>query len=113
VDGPGFHVDIDVLESASKNMSAVVHDQDSFELRGLCGEPGLYGHNGVHNALAELCGRWSVGLDALTDRANDLGGLLGKAAAAYRAVEHENTSTLKSDPGSDAVTPDEPTIGAY
>jgi hypothetical protein len=112
VDGPGFHVDVDVLENASKNMSAVVHDQDSFELRGLCGEPGLYGHNGVHDALAALCGRWSVGLDALSDRASDLGDLLGKAASAYRAVEHSNTAALKSDPGWDAVSPDEPTIGA-
>jgi hypothetical protein len=31
VDGPGFHVDVDVLESASKSMGDVVHDQDSFE----------------------------------------------------------------------------------
>ncbi|WP_370968543.1 hypothetical protein [Amycolatopsis sp. cg9] len=111
MDGPGFHVDVDVLESASKNMSAVVHDQSSFELRGLCGESRLYGHNGVHEALAELCARWSVGLDALSDRAGDLGDLLGQAAAAYRAVEHDNTASLKSDPGWGAVTPDEPTIG--
>ncbi|NBH10965.1 hypothetical protein [Amycolatopsis sp. SID8362] len=112
MDGPGFHVDIEALASASKSMGDIVHDQDSFELRGLCGEPGLYGHNGVHDALAELCGRWSVGLDALSDRASDLGDLLGKAAAAYRAVEHSNADALKSDPGWDAVTPDEPTVGA-
>jgi hypothetical protein len=65
VDGPSFHVDVDVLASASKSMGDIVHDQDSFELRELCGEPSLYGHDGVHDALAELCGRWSVGLDAL------------------------------------------------
>lgn len=111
MDGPGFHVDVDVLESASKSMSDVVHDQGSFELRGLCGEPNLYGHAGVHDALAQLCGQWSVGLDALPDRASDLGDLLGKAAAAYRAVEHSNTDALKTDPGLDAVTPDEPTLG--
>ena len=109
MDGPGFHVDVDVLASASKSMDDVVR----FELRELCGEPGLYGHNGVHDALAELCGRWSVGLDALADRASDLGDLLGKAAEAYRAAEESNTSALKSDPGWDAVTPDEPTIGAF
>ncbi len=111
MEGPGFHVDVDVLERASKNMSAVVRDQDSFELRGLCGEPRLYGHAGVHDALAELCGRWSVGIDALSDRASDLGDLLGKAAEAYRAVEHSTVEALKTDPGWDAVTPDPPSVG--
>ncbi len=111
MDGPGFHVEIDVLESASKSMGEIVHDQDSFELRGLCGDPPLYGHDGVHGALAELCGRWSVGLDALSDRAGDLGDLLGEAAKAYRAVEHGHTDVLKTDPGWDAVTPDIPVGG--
>ncbi|WP_329072549.1 hypothetical protein [Amycolatopsis sp. NBC_01480] len=112
MDGPGFHVEVDVLESASTSMGEIVHDQSSFQLRGLCGEPPLYGHDGVHGALAEFCGRWSVGLDALADRAGDLGDLLGKAAKAYRGVEHSNTAALKDDPGRDAVTPDEPGRGA-
>lgn len=112
MDGPGFHVEVDVLESASTSMGEIVHDQSSFQLRGLCGEPPLYGHDGVHGALAEFCGRWSVGLDALADRAGDLGDLLGKAAKAYRAAEHSNIAALKDDPGRDAVTPDEPGPGA-
>jgi hypothetical protein len=112
VDGPGFHVEVDVLESASTSMGEIVHDENSFQLRGLCGEPPLYGHDGVHGALAEFCGRWSVGLDALADRAGDLGDLLGKAAKAYRAAEHSNIAALKDDPGRDAVTPDEPGPGA-
>jgi hypothetical protein len=64
MDGPGFHVDIEVLETASKNMQDLWHSQDEFELRGLCGEPELYGHGGVHDALADFCGQWSVGMDA-------------------------------------------------
>lgn len=106
MDGPGFHVEIEVLEGASKNMSQIVHDQEGFELRGLCGEPPLYGHGGVHAALSEFCGSWSVGFDALSDRASDLGALLGKAAQAYRGVEHDNVSALKTDPGVAAITPD-------
>jgi hypothetical protein len=112
VDGPGFHVDIDVMDSAAKSMGEIVHDQDSFELRGLCGESSLYGHDGVHDALADLCGRWSVGLDALSDRARELGHLLSTAANAYRDVEHSNTAVLTADPGLDAVTPDIPSLGA-
>ena len=111
MDGPGFHVDIEVLETASKNMQDVWRSQDEFELRGLCGEPELYGHGGVHDALADFCGQWSVGLDALCDRANDLSDSLGKAAQAYRAVEHSNMTALKVDPGTDAVTPDPPAAG--
>ncbi|SEP21300.1 hypothetical protein [Amycolatopsis saalfeldensis] len=111
MDGPGFHVDVGVLEAASKNMKDLWHGQDDFELRGLCGEPELYGHGGVHDALADFCGQWSVGLDALCDRANGLADTLGKAAQAYRAVEHGNTAALKVDPGTDAVTPDPPMAG--
>ncbi|GAA4536458.1 hypothetical protein [Amycolatopsis samaneae] len=108
MDGPGFHVEIEVLESASKSMGQVAADQDGFALRGLCGEPPMYGHNGVHDALAEFCGRWSVGLDALSDRARSMGDLLGKAAKAYREVEHNAAGSLTKDPGLDAVTPGVP-----
>lgn len=113
MDGPGFHVDIEVLESASKSMGEIVHDQDSFAIRGLCGEAAMYGHGGVHDALAEFCGRWSVGLDALCDRARDMSGSLGSAARAYRAAEQNHKGALTADPGVDAVTPSEPTLGAY
>lgn len=111
MDGPGFHVEIEVLESASKSMGEIVHDQDGFELRGLCGEPSLYGHGGIHDALAEFCGRWSVGLDALCDRARDMSGALGDAAKAYREAERTNNTALSQDPGVDAVTPPLPIVG--
>ncbi|MEU3623492.1 hypothetical protein BS329_27640 [Amycolatopsis coloradensis] len=111
MDGPGFHVEIEVLEGASKSMGEIVHDQDSFELRGLCGDNQMYGHSGVHDALAEFCGRWSVGLDALSDRARNLGDLLGKAAKAYREVENTNLDALKVDPGLDPITPDPASVG--
>ncbi|MFD9889727.1 hypothetical protein ACFWY9_10320 [Amycolatopsis sp. NPDC059027] len=54
MDGPGFHVEIEVLESASKSMGQVAADQDGFALRGLCGEPPMYGHNAVDAAAALL-----------------------------------------------------------
>ena len=65
VDGPGFHVDVDVLDAAGKGITQSVHDQETFALRGLCGDAELYGHAGVHNALADYCARWSAGLDTL------------------------------------------------
>ncbi|WP_020634920.1 hypothetical protein [Amycolatopsis alba] len=65
----------------------------------------------MHGALAEFCGRWSVGLDALADRARDLGGLLGTAAKAYREVEHTNLAALKADPGLSLVSPP-PRVGS-
>ncbi|MGH9061408.1 MAG: hypothetical protein ACRDZY_18130 [Acidimicrobiales bacterium] len=108
MDGPGFHVEVEALEGASTSMAQVAADQDNFALRGLCGEPPLYGHDGVHDALAEFCGRWSVGRDALADRARSMGDLLGTAAKAYRQAEHNATGSLTTDPGLPAVTPDVP-----
>ncbi|GHG33364.1 MULTISPECIES: hypothetical protein [Amycolatopsis] len=105
LDGPGFHVEIELLEAASKNMAQIVRDQDGFELRGLCGEAEIYGHQGVHSGLAEFCGRWSVGLDALADRAERMGDTLGEAAKVYRGVDEANAESLKEDPAVDAVDP--------
>ncbi|GAA4546390.1 hypothetical protein [Amycolatopsis samaneae] len=112
LDGPGFHVEIELLETASRNMAQIVHDQDGFELRGLCGESEIYGHEGVHSGLAEFCGRWSVGLDALADRAERMGDKLGEAAKAYRGVDQANAGSLKGDPAIDAVDPPTFTGGA-
>jgi hypothetical protein len=38
LDGPEFHVEIDALDSAARGITQSVHDQDTFELSGLCGD---------------------------------------------------------------------------
>lgn len=50
LDGPGFHIDADKVDEAARGIQDSVHDQDNFELRGLCGDLELYGHAGVHDA---------------------------------------------------------------
>jgi hypothetical protein len=105
LDGPGFHVEIDVLEAAAKSMSEIVADQDNAELRGLCGGAELYGNEGVHTELAEFCKAWSVGLDALGDRARSMGDKLKDAAATYREVDQAAAHGLSKDPGVRAVDP--------
>jgi hypothetical protein len=52
LDRPGFHVEIDALDSAARGITQSVHDQDTFELSGLCGDVTLYGHAGVRCRLA-------------------------------------------------------------
>ncbi|NIJ09830.1 hypothetical protein FHU38_000174 [Saccharomonospora amisosensis] len=43
MDGPGYHVDVDALEQAGTAIQKAVEEQDNFELRGLTGEPEMYG----------------------------------------------------------------------
>jgi hypothetical protein len=103
LDGPGFHVDVEKLDEAARGVQDSVHDQDAFELRGLCGDPELYGHRGVHDALMDLCVRWSDGLDVLTEDAGTIGDALSKVSQAYRAVDENAARSLPNDPGLGAV----------
>jgi hypothetical protein len=99
LDGPGFHVEIDALDGAARGITQSVHDQDTFELRGLCGDVTLYGHAGVHDALMEFCVRWSDGLDVLTDDADGISDSLTRVANTYRSVDEAAARAMTADPG--------------
>ena len=108
MDGAGFHVELDVLEEASRRMHEVVTDQDGRELREVCGGAQQYGHQGVHAELAEFCNAWSVGVDALCDRARTMGADLREVAQTYRDIDQEAARTLTQDPGVAATEPSIP-----
>lgn len=103
VDGPGFHVDVEKVAEAGNGISRAVTDQDNFELRGLCGDSDLYGHDALHGALMDFCVRWSEGLDVLTDDAGAIGQALTNAANAYRCIDDATARTLGTDPGQGPV----------
>lgn len=105
MDGAGFHVELDVLEEAARRMHEVVTDQDGRELRDMCGGADQYGHGRVHAELAEFCNAWSVGVDALCDRARTMGAELREVAQAYREIDQEAARTLNQDPGITATEP--------
>ncbi|MGW4489018.1 hypothetical protein ACWEOE_34935 [Amycolatopsis sp. NPDC004368] len=91
------------LDEAATGIRQSVDDQENFELRGLCGDSGLYGHSGVHDALMDFCVRWSDGLDTLTDDAGAIADTLSRATQAYRAIDDAATRSLTTDPGQGAV----------
>ncbi|MEV5721471.1 hypothetical protein AB0L41_47095 [Amycolatopsis mediterranei] len=91
------------MEEAANGIKRSVTDQSSFELRDLCGDTRLYGHDGLHNSLMNFCIRWSDGLDILTDDADAIGDVLTKAAAAYRATDSAAAGSLTTDPGQGPV----------
>lgn len=105
MDGPGFHVDVDVLDTAAKSMHDIVADQDNSELRRLCGGPEMYGHDAVHAEFSGFCQAWSVGLDALCDRARWMGDELGNCARTYREVDQAAAQKLTDDPALQVVDP--------
>lgn len=105
MDGNGFHVEIELLETASRNMDELVAGQDNSELSELPGDSQSYGHSDLFAALTEFCDRWSVGLDALCDRATEMGYSLGEAAKAYREADQAGADALSVDPGIDVVQP--------
>lgn len=108
VDGPGFHVEPDVLDDAARGMASVVAEQDAAGLDGLAGAPERYGHQAVHSATAAFCAAWAVGVDALCDRARRNGASLAEVAQAYREADAHAARTLAGDPGAAVVEPETP-----
>lgn len=103
LDGQGWHIDVDKLDEAANGIHDSVQDQDTFALRGLCGDSDLYGHGGVHDALMDSCVRWSDGLDTLTSDAGTIGDALSRVSQAYRAVDEAAARSLPGDPGTEVV----------
>ena len=65
MDGPGFHVEIGVLDAAAAGIRQSVADQKGTALEDVDGGSATYGHEGVHNAMETFCDRWNEGLDIL------------------------------------------------
>ncbi len=89
-------------------MAETVADQDAAGLDTLVGPPERYGHDGVHAAVAEFCGAWTIGVDALCDRARRNGTSLREAALAYRDADAHVGRALTGDPATAVVEPDVP-----
>ncbi|MEU4693898.1 hypothetical protein [Actinoplanes sp. NPDC023714] len=99
MDGPGFHVDIESLEQAGDGIARSVDDQEKHRLKEVCAGPEAYGDVSIHRAMQHFCDRWNDGLDLLVEDAKKVSDVLGRAAAAYRAVDNANAASLRGDPG--------------
>ena len=103
MDGPGFHVEIGTLESASAGIQDSVADQNGSALSQLDQAASVYGHDRLHKSMENFCDRWSDGIDLLTQDAKVIGDLLGKVAQAYRAADQAAAGRLTVDPGKQVV----------
>jgi hypothetical protein len=103
MDGPGFHVEIEVLESASTGMTRSVAGQHELQLDRLDGPETVYGHDQLHRAMENFCDRWNTGLDLLHEDAQEIGDLLAEAAKAYRDADRAAAGRLTRDPGEPVV----------
>ena len=98
MDGPGFHVEIDVLETASAGIAGSVADQRRSPLEDLDRGEKTYGHEALQGAMKTFCDRWNEGLDILLDDAGAIGDILTRAAREYRKVDQAAAARLTGDP---------------
>ena len=103
MDGPGFHVEVGALESASTGIEERVADQKGSALSHLDRAESVYGHDRLHKSMENFCDRWSDGVDILTKDAKAIGDVLGKVAQAYRAADQATAGWLTIDPGKQVV----------
>jgi hypothetical protein len=103
LNGPGFHVAVDVVEQAANGIKQSVQDQGNFELRGLCGEADMYGHTALRDALMDFCVRTSDVIDELVDEGEEIGDALSAVASTYREVDASAVGALTEDPALDVA----------
>jgi hypothetical protein len=103
MDGPGFHVDVDVLERAASGVRESVAAQNGSPLRDAAGSADAYGHAGLGAAVHEFCARWGTGVDLLVEDAGRIGDGLAHVAAAYRSADAGAASSLGGDPAVQAA----------
>lgn len=101
-DGPGFHVEIEVLGEVSQAMDEIARKQRDFELDDLSGEAQMYGHDGLQEAFEEFCDRYDESVRMLCDKVDDMKDGLAATSKAYREAEQSNVKIL-NDPGLRAV----------
>jgi hypothetical protein len=104
LDGRGFHVDIEVLETAAKAMREIAADQNASELSELCdGDAQTIGNDTMYEALVAFCEQMSAGVDYLVDKAEDTGEGLREAARTYREADQAAVEHLAGDPAAAAM----------
>jgi hypothetical protein len=103
VDGPGFHVDVSVLDEVAKGVRESVADQTATALNDVI-EATACGHTRLDAAIANFCVRWNGGIDVLTVDASAIADGLGHAASLYRQVDAALAGALIGDPGVQAIS---------
>ena len=103
MDGPGFHVEIGTLKSASAGIEESVANQQESALSRLDRAESAYGHDRLHKSMENFCDRWSDGIDILIKDAKAIGDLLDKVADAYQAADRAAAGRLTTDPGKPVV----------
>jgi hypothetical protein len=103
MDGPGFHVEVGVLQDASAGITQSVADQRGSALERLDGGAATYGHDRLHGAMENFCDRWNDGLDILVKDADAIGAILRQAATAYRDADAAAAGRLTTDPAERVV----------
>jgi hypothetical protein len=99
MDGPGFHVEIGVLEAAAAGVVDSADEQRASALEKVDRDAATYGHDRLRASLATFCDRWSDGLDMLLKDAHAIADILGRAAWAYRDADAASAGRLTADPG--------------
>lgn len=104
MDGPGFHVDVDILETAARAMQKIAADQKAAELAELCdGDAQTVGDDALCDALVAFCEKASAGIDYLVDKADDTGEGVREAAQTYRETDRAAMGHLAGDPAAAAM----------
>lgn len=83
----GFDVDLAALDQAAQAISQTMHDMKTCNVDDIVGEPGQYGHDGLHEAFDHFCGRWQYGVEVLIEDGDKIVRALNASMDAYMGTD--------------------------
>jgi hypothetical protein len=83
----GFEVDLGALVQASEGINGTMTDLRNNKVSELAGLEADYGDDDLAATVSGFCARWEIGVENLTNDANEVANRLSLSVAAYAKAE--------------------------
>jgi hypothetical protein len=105
----GFEVDLRALVEAAEGVNGTMVDLQDDKVSDIGGSAVDYGDGDLAGTVSDFCARWEIGVEHLTNDAQQVANRLVLSAAAYakaeRTVVADLAGILQSRTGSDPAAP--------
>jgi len=83
----GFEVDLAALVQASEGVNGAMSDLQNNKVSDIGGSEAEYGDDALAGTVSDFCGRWEIGVEHLTNDAQQVASRLTRSAATYAKAE--------------------------
>lgn len=91
----GFEVDLRALVDAAEGVNGTMADLQNNKVSDIGGSGADYGDGDLASTVSDFCGRWEIGVEHLTNDAQQVANRLFLSAQAYAKAENAVIAHLK------------------